>query len=118
MTIRELMEEQRRRVCASDPEERFAAALLLPAELAKRLRSQRSRLSPRKRSRRRPRNAPAARKIEAQLEKMRSQRSVAALYIAVVWTGLGDPGSGFPMAGSGIRRRLRIPGVFAHRTHS
>jgi hypothetical protein len=47
-------------------------------------------LSPRKRSRRRPRNAPAARKIEAQLEKMRSQRYVAALYIAVVWAGLGD----------------------------
>jgi tetratricopeptide (TPR) repeat protein len=35
-------------------------------------------------------NTPAARKIEAQLEKMRSQRYVAALYIAVVWTGLGD----------------------------
>jgi tetratricopeptide (TPR) repeat protein len=35
-------------------------------------------------------NAPAARKIEAQLEKMRGQRYVAALYIAVVWTGLGD----------------------------
>jgi hypothetical protein len=38
-TIRELMEEQRRRVRSSDPAERFAAALLLPAELAKRLRS-------------------------------------------------------------------------------
>jgi tetratricopeptide (TPR) repeat protein len=35
-------------------------------------------------------DAPAARKIEAQLEKMRSQRYVAALYIALVWTGLGD----------------------------
>jgi len=39
MTIRELMEEQRRRVRSSDPAERFAAALLLPAELAKRLRT-------------------------------------------------------------------------------
>jgi len=39
MTIRELMEEQRRRVCSNDPAERFAAALLLPAELAKRLRT-------------------------------------------------------------------------------
>jgi hypothetical protein len=39
MTIRELMEEQRRRVCSSDPAERFAAALLLSAELAKRLRT-------------------------------------------------------------------------------
>src|SRR5271167_2012814 len=37
MTIRELMEEQRRQVRSSDPAERFAAALLLPAELAKRL---------------------------------------------------------------------------------
>jgi hypothetical protein len=37
MTIRQLMEEQRRRVRSSDPAERFAAALLLPAELAKRL---------------------------------------------------------------------------------
>lgn len=35
-------------------------------------------------------DAPAARKIEAQLEKMRSQRYVAALYIALIWTGLGD----------------------------
>jgi tetratricopeptide (TPR) repeat protein len=35
-------------------------------------------------------DAPAARKIEAQLESMRSQRYVAALYIALVWTGLGD----------------------------
>ena len=33
------MEEQRRRVRSSDPAERFAAALLLPAELAKRLRT-------------------------------------------------------------------------------
>src|SRR5271168_1656665 len=39
MTIRELMEEQRRQVRSSDPAERFAAALLLPAELAKRLRT-------------------------------------------------------------------------------
>jgi hypothetical protein len=31
------MQEQRRRVRSSDPAERFAAALLLPAELAKRL---------------------------------------------------------------------------------
>ncbi len=38
MTISELMEEQRRRVRSSNPAERFAAALLLPAELAKRLR--------------------------------------------------------------------------------
>lgn len=35
-------------------------------------------------------DAPSARKIEAQLEKMRSQRYVAALYIALIWTGLGD----------------------------
>jgi hypothetical protein len=39
MTIRELMEEQRRQVRSSDPVERFAAALLFPAELAKRLRT-------------------------------------------------------------------------------
>jgi hypothetical protein len=39
MTIRELMEEQRRRVRSNNPAERFAAALLLPAELAKRLRT-------------------------------------------------------------------------------
>ena len=39
MTIQELMEEQRRRVRSSDPAERFAAALLLSAELAKRLRT-------------------------------------------------------------------------------
>jgi hypothetical protein len=38
MTIRELMEEQRRRVRSSDPAERFAAALLIPAELSRRLR--------------------------------------------------------------------------------
>jgi tetratricopeptide (TPR) repeat protein len=35
-------------------------------------------------------DAQAARKIEAQLEQMRSQRYVAALYIALIWTGLGD----------------------------
>lgn len=40
-------------------------------------------------------DAPAARKIEAQLERMRSQRYVAALYIAVVWTGLGDRDQAF-----------------------
>ena len=39
MTIQELMDEQRRWVRSSDPAERFAAALLLPAELAKRLRT-------------------------------------------------------------------------------
>jgi hypothetical protein len=39
MTIQELMEEQQRRVRSSNPAERFAAALLLPAELAKRLRT-------------------------------------------------------------------------------
>jgi hypothetical protein len=39
MTIQELMEEQRRRVRSSNPAERFAAALLLPAELAKCLRT-------------------------------------------------------------------------------
>ena len=38
MTIRELMEEQRRRVRSSDPAERFAAVLLIPAELSGRLR--------------------------------------------------------------------------------
>jgi hypothetical protein len=38
VTIRELIEEQRRRVRSSDLAERFAAVLLLPAELAKRLR--------------------------------------------------------------------------------
>ena len=35
-------------------------------------------------------DALGARKIESQLEKMRSQRYVAALYIALIWTGLGD----------------------------
>lgn len=35
-------------------------------------------------------DAPAARKIEAQLERMRSDRYVAALYIALIWTGLRD----------------------------
>jgi len=39
MTIQELMEEQRRWVRSSDPAERFAAALLFPAELAKHLRT-------------------------------------------------------------------------------
>lgn len=39
VTIQELMEEQRRRVRSSDPAERFAAALLLPVELAERLRT-------------------------------------------------------------------------------
>ena len=38
MTIRELMEEQRRRVCSGNPTERLAAALLIPAELSRRLR--------------------------------------------------------------------------------
>lgn len=38
MTIRELMEEQRRRVRSGNPAERFAAALLIPAELSRRLR--------------------------------------------------------------------------------
>ena len=32
------MEEQRKRVCSSDPAERLAAALLIPAELSRRLR--------------------------------------------------------------------------------
>ena len=32
------MKEQRRQVCSSDPAERFAAALLIPAELSRRLR--------------------------------------------------------------------------------
>jgi Flp pilus assembly protein TadD len=35
-------------------------------------------------------DAASARKIEVQLEQMRSQRYVAALYIALIWTGLGD----------------------------
>jgi hypothetical protein len=38
VTIRELMEEQRRRVRSCDPAERLAAALLIPAELSRRLR--------------------------------------------------------------------------------
>ena len=38
MTIRELMEEQRKRVCSSNLAERFAAALLIPGVLAERLR--------------------------------------------------------------------------------
>ena len=38
MTIRELMEEQRRRVRSCNPAERLAAVLLIPAELSKRLR--------------------------------------------------------------------------------
>ena len=37
MTIRELMEEQRKRVRSHDPVERLAAALLIPAELSRRL---------------------------------------------------------------------------------
>jgi hypothetical protein len=36
--IRELMEEQRKRVRSRNPAERFAAALLIPAELSRRLR--------------------------------------------------------------------------------
>jgi hypothetical protein len=38
LTIRELMEEQRKRVRSRNPAERFAAALLIPAELSRRLR--------------------------------------------------------------------------------
>jgi hypothetical protein len=38
MTIRELMDEQRKRVRSGNPAERFAAALLIPAELSRRLR--------------------------------------------------------------------------------
>jgi len=38
VTIRELMDEQRRRVRSGNPAERFAAALLIPAEIARRLR--------------------------------------------------------------------------------
>lgn len=38
MTIRELMEEQRKRVRYRNPAERLAAALLIPAELSRRLR--------------------------------------------------------------------------------
>lgn len=37
----------------------------------------------------------AARKIEAQLENMRGQRYVAALYIAMIWTGLGEKDRAF-----------------------
>ena len=37
MTIRELMEEQRKRVRSCNPAERLAAALLIPAELSRRL---------------------------------------------------------------------------------
>jgi hypothetical protein len=37
LTIRELIEEQRRRANSANPAERLAAALLLPGELAKRL---------------------------------------------------------------------------------
>jgi len=39
VTIKELIEEQRRRACSSDQAERFAAALLIPAELSKHLRT-------------------------------------------------------------------------------
>ena len=42
MTIRELMEEQRKRVRSRNPAERLAAALLIPAELSKRLRRKRT----------------------------------------------------------------------------
>jgi hypothetical protein len=38
LTIRELMEEQRGRVRSCDPAERLAGALLIPAELSRRLR--------------------------------------------------------------------------------
>lgn len=38
MTIRELMQEQRKRVRSCNPAERLAAALLIPAELSRRLR--------------------------------------------------------------------------------
>lgn len=38
MTIRELMEAQRKRVRSCNPAERLAAALLIPAELSRRLR--------------------------------------------------------------------------------
>ena len=37
LTIRELIEEQRRRMNSANPIERLAAALLIPSELAKRL---------------------------------------------------------------------------------
>jgi len=38
MTIRELIDEQRKRVGSRNPAERLAAALLIPAELTRRLR--------------------------------------------------------------------------------
>ena len=38
MTIRELIQEQRKRVRSCNPAERLAAALLIPAELSRRLR--------------------------------------------------------------------------------
>jgi hypothetical protein len=38
VTIRQLMEEQRKRVSSRNPAERLAAALLIPAELSRRLR--------------------------------------------------------------------------------
>ena len=38
LTIRELIEEQRKRVRSCDPAERLAAALMIPAELSRRLR--------------------------------------------------------------------------------
>lgn len=38
LTIRELMEEQRKRVRSCNPAERLAAALMIPAELSRRLR--------------------------------------------------------------------------------
>ena len=37
MTIRELIEEQRRRMNSANPSERLAAALLIPSELTKRI---------------------------------------------------------------------------------
>ncbi len=37
MTIRELIEEQRRRIRSDNPAERLAAALVIPAELVRRL---------------------------------------------------------------------------------
>jgi tetratricopeptide (TPR) repeat protein len=36
-----------------------------------------------------------ARKIEAQLEQLSKRRYVAALYIAMIWTGLGDRDQAF-----------------------
>jgi hypothetical protein len=39
LTIRELLEEQRKRVRSRNPAERLAAALLIPAELNRRLRT-------------------------------------------------------------------------------